>query len=130
VESHIKKHGAWFHRFDATWTPTILILDSKGMERYRIEGYLPKDEFQAQLEMGLGRVAFKEKRWPDAERIYSSVITKYPDTSSAPEARYWRAVSHYKGTNDHTVLTQVAQELQENAPASVWAKKAIPWLGH
>jgi len=91
---------------------------------------LPKAEFQAQLEMGLGRVAFKEKRWPDAERIYSDVVEKYPKTSSAPEARYWRAVSHYKGTNDHIVLGQVAQELQESAPESVWTKKAMPWLGH
>ena len=91
---------------------------------------MPKDEFQAQLELGLARVAFEEKRWPDAERIYSDVVEKYPKTSSAPEARYWRAVSHYKGTNDHIVLGQVAQELQENAPESVWAKKAMPWLGH
>ena len=91
---------------------------------------MPKDEFQAQLEMGLGRVAFKEKRWADAERIYSEVVEKYPKTSSAPEARYWRAVSHYKGTNDHIVLGQVAQELQESAPESIWTKKAMPWLGH
>jgi outer membrane protein assembly factor BamD (BamD/ComL family) len=91
---------------------------------------LPKAEFQVQLEMGLARVAFKEKRWPDAERIYSEVVDKYPKTSSAPEARYWRAVSHYKGTNDHIVLGQVAQELQENAQESVWTKKAMPWLGH
>ena len=91
---------------------------------------MPKDEFQAQLEMGLGRVAFKEKRWADAERIYSEVIEKYPKTSSAPEARYWRAVSHYKGTNDHIVLGQVAQELQESAPESVLTKKAMPWVGH
>jgi thioredoxin-related protein len=66
-----QEHAARFNRFDATWTPTILILDSKGTEGHRIEAYLPKAEFQAQLEMGLGRVAFKEKRWLDAERIYS-----------------------------------------------------------
>ena len=130
VESHIKEHPAWFHRFDATWTPTILILDSKGTERHRIEGYLPKEEFQAQLEMALGRVAFKGKRWTDAERIYGEVVRKYPNTSSAPEARYWRAVSHYKGTNDHTVLGEVAEELQQIAPGSVWTKKATPWLSH
>ena len=130
LESHIKEHPAWFHRFDATWTPTVLILDSRGMERHRIEGYLPKEEFQAQLEMGLGRIAFKEKKWTDAERIYGEVVRTYPNTSSAPEARYWRAVSHHKGTNDHTVLGQVAEELQESAPESVWTKKATPWLSH
>jgi hypothetical protein len=90
---------------------------------------LPKDEFEAQLEMGLGRVAFKEMRWPDAERIYGAVVEKFPKTSSVAEARYWRAVSHFKGTNDHTVLGQVAQELQKSAPDSIWAKKALPWLG-
>lgn len=130
MESHIKEHGTWFHRFDVTWTPTVLVFDSKGTERYRIEGYLPKDEFQAQLEMGLARVAFKEKKWADAERIYSEVVEKYPNTASVPEARYWRAVSRYKGTNDHTVLGAEAEELQETAPQSVWAKKALPWLGH
>ena len=130
VESHIKEHAAWFHRFDATWTPTVLILDSKGVERHRIEGYLPKDEFQAQLTMALARVAFKQKRWADAERIYREAVDQFPGTESAPEARYWRAVSHYKATNNHTVLEQVAQELQEHAPASMWTKKASPWLGH
>ena len=90
---------------------------------------MPKDEFLAQLEMGIARVAFKEKRWADAGRIYREVIEKYSMTSSTPEARYWRAVSHYKGTNDHTVLGEVARELQEKAPESVWTKKAMPWLG-
>ena len=129
VEAHIKEHPAWFHRFDATWTPTVLVLDSQGVERHRIEGYLPKDEFQAQLEMGLGKVAFKGKKWADAERIYGEVAEKYGNTSSVAEARYWRAVSHYKRTNDHTALGAVAQELQQKNPESLWAKKALAWLG-
>ena len=128
MEAHIKEHPAWFHRFDASWTPTVLILDSKGVERHRIEGYLPKNEFEAQLDMGLARIAFKEKRWKDAERIYADIIAQFPQTSSVPEARYWRAVSHYKGTNDHTVLGDVAKELQQLAPDNIWSKKATPWL--
>jgi TolA-binding protein len=107
-----------------------LILDPSGAERHRIEGYLPKDEFRAQLQMGLGRLAFQAKRWPDAERNYNEVVEKYPKTSSVPEARYWRAVSRYKATSDHAVLGQVAQDLQNHAPDSVWTKKALPWSGH
>ncbi|HXZ43553.1 MAG TPA: hypothetical protein VEH53_01900, partial [archaeon] len=42
VESHLKEHPANFHRFDAVWTPTVLVLDAGGKERWRIEGYLPK----------------------------------------------------------------------------------------
>jgi hypothetical protein len=76
VEAHIKERAPWFHRFDVTWTPTVLIFDSKGAEKYRMEGYLPQDEFQAQLEMGLGRIACKEKRWAEAGQIYRESSTK------------------------------------------------------
>jgi thioredoxin-related protein len=40
VEAHIKEHPAWFHRFAAVWTPTVLLLDADGKERVRLEGYL------------------------------------------------------------------------------------------
>ncbi|HUB82782.1 MAG TPA: hypothetical protein VMB03_28485 [Bryobacteraceae bacterium] len=33
-------------------------------------------------------------------------------------------------TNDHSVLGQVAEELRQAAPESIWTKKASPWLGH
>jgi TolA-binding protein len=128
VEAHIKEHPVWFHRFEANWTPTVLILDSKGAERHRIEGYLPKDEFQAQLEMALARIEFDRKKFADAERLFGEVAEKFPGTSSAPEAIYWRGVSKYSGNQDHTVLGATAQELQKKAPESVWAKKATPWL--
>jgi len=130
VEAHIKEHPAWFHRFDATWTPTALILDSNGVERYRVEGYLPKQDFRAQLELGLARIAFKEKKWTDAEQAYKAIAQKYPDSDAAPEAMYWGAVSQYKGTNDHTVLGQLPTELQQRYPNSIWTKKALPWAGH
>ena len=100
----------------------------KGTERHRIEGYLPKDEFEAQLRMALARIAFKEKKRPDAERIYSEVLEKFPETSSAPEALYWKVASQYQATHDHTVFGPAAKELQERWPQNVWAKKALPWL--
>jgi thioredoxin-related protein len=40
-KAHIKEHPAWFHRFKAVWTPTVLLLDKDGKERVRLEGYLP-----------------------------------------------------------------------------------------
>ena len=127
LEAHIKEHPAYFHRFDALWTPTVLILDSNGVERQRIEGYLPKDEFRAQLELGLARVAFMHKRWADAEQRYTQVVERYPDSKAAPEAVYWRGVSRYKATNDHTVLGQVPEQLKGEYADSVWALKASVW---
>jgi Tetratricopeptide repeat len=127
VEAHIKERPAYFHRFDALWTPTVLILDSDGVERLRIEGYLPKDEFRAHLELGLARVAFMRKQWADAERRYAEVVERYPDSKAAPEAIYWRGVSHYKATNDHTVLGQIPEQLTERYADSIWALKASVW---
>ena len=114
LEAHIKEHPKYFHRFDAVWTPTVLVIDSDGAERLRVEGYLPRDEFRAQLEMGLARVAFMRKQWAEAERRYAEVVEHYPDAKVAPEAVYWRGVSRYKQTNDHTVLGEVPDQLKGN----------------
>jgi hypothetical protein len=127
VEAHIKEHPAYFHRFDALWTPTVLVLDANGVERLRIEGYLPKTEFRAELEMGLARVAFMHKQWADAERRYAEIVERYPDSKVAPEAVYWQGVSHYKRTNDHTVLREMANAFAEKYQDSVWALKASVW---
>jgi len=105
----------------------VLIMDSSGEERWRIEGYLPKNEFRSQLEMGLARLSIMDKHWDDAEQRYTQVIERYPQTAAAPEAVYWRGVTRYKKTNDHTVLGGVAEELTKKYPESVWAKKASVW---
>lgn len=110
------------------WTPTALIIDPQGKERFRVEGYLPKSEFRAQLELGLARIAFMTKQWAEAERKYAEVAERYPKTGAAPEAVYWRGVSHYKGTNDHTVLGEVAKELKANYPETISTLKSSVWL--
>ena len=128
LESHIKEHPAYFHRFDALWTPSVIILDPNGKERFRIEGFLPKDEFRAHLELALARVAFMSKKWADAERRYTQVLERYPESKVAPEALYWKGVSHYKATNDHTVLGELPGQFQEKYPYSTWALKTAAWV--
>src|SRR5215472_3363248 len=98
---NIKTMAAAFHRFEVLWTPTVLIFDENGKERFRIEGYLPKDEFAAHLTMGRARLAFMNKKWADAEELYGEVVQKFPNTGIAPAAVYWLGVSRYKKTNDH-----------------------------
>lgn len=105
----------------------MLILDPSGVERHRLEGYLPKDEFRAQLEMGLARIAFMNKDWADAERRYAAVLDHYPDSKAAPEALYWKGVSHYKATNDHTVLGEMPGLFRPKYPDSIWALKTAAW---
>jgi len=102
-------------------------MDSEGSERYRIEGYLPKDWFRARLEMGLARVVFMHKKFGDAEKMYAAVIEQRSDTGVVPEAIYWRAVCQYKATNDHTVLSPAAKELSQKYPGNEWTLKSDPW---
>jgi hypothetical protein len=59
---------SWPTFFDAVWTPTVLLLDSEGKERVRLEGYLPNNDFVAALMSGLGCIAFVHKKYADAER--------------------------------------------------------------
>jgi hypothetical protein len=127
LEAHIKEHPVYFHRFDVAWTPTVLIMDPNGVERFRIDGYLPKDEFRPQLELGLARVAFMDKDWDDAERRFAAVLDRYPNSKAAPEALYWKGVSQYKGTNDHAVLGQLPGEFRQKYPNSIWALKTAAW---
>jgi outer membrane protein assembly factor BamD (BamD/ComL family) len=105
----------------------VLVLDPNGVERYRIEGYLPVDEFRPQLEMGLARVAFMSKDWADAERRYTEVLERYPNSKAAPEALYWKGVSHYKATNDHLVLGELPEQFRQKYPDSIWALKTAAW---
>jgi hypothetical protein len=109
------------------WTPTILILDPSGAERFRIEGYLPSSEFTAQLGLGLGRVSFIRKDWTAAERRYGEVAEKRGGTFAVPEAIYWQGVAQYKRTNDHTVLAPLAERLQATGK-NIWATKASVFL--
>jgi TolA-binding protein len=105
----------------------VLILDPNGEERYRIEGYLPKEEFRAQLESGLARVAFMSKNFADAERRYSALLDRYPNSKAAAEALYWTGVSHYKLTNDHTILGELPEMFRQKYPDSIWALKTAAW---
>jgi TolA-binding protein len=124
---HIKENPSGFHRFDAVWTPTAIVLDENGKERYRIEGYLPRDEFAAQLLMGRARVPFMNKKWADAEPLYQQVLDKYPKTSVAPAAVYWLGVAKYQRTHNAQELGTVVTELKQKYPESAWNKRAIPW---
>jgi tetratricopeptide (TPR) repeat protein len=131
VRVHVKNDAAEFQRlgqmFDAHWTPTTLIIDSGSTERHRIEGFLPKEDFASQLELGLGKTAFGRGDFSAAERTYEEVLQKYPSSDAAPEAQYWAGVSRYKASGDPKALSQTTQRFRERYADSTWAKKASVW---
>ncbi len=131
VRVHVRDQAADFQRlgerFDAQWTPTTVIVDSQGKERHRIEGFLPADDFLAQLELGLGKLSFARRDFTDAERRYEHVVEAYPATEAAPEAQYWAGVSRYKGKGDAAALKETARAFDQRYQDTPWAKKASVW---
>lgn len=103
-------------------------MDPEGNEVTRNEGFLPKAEFRAWMEMSLARVAFVQKLWDEAGERYDRVVTERPETSVAPEAVYWQGVCRYK-KGDHAALGETAAALAQKYPGSLWARKASVWAG-
>jgi TolA-binding protein len=114
-------------RFNVQWTPTVVMLDSAGTERHRIEGYLDADEFLSQLELGAAHIAFAEKRFDDAERRFRSIVEEFPDTDAGPAGQYWAGVAKYKGSGDGSALAATAQAFKSKYADTTWAKKASIW---
>jgi len=102
-------------------------MSPQGVERRRLEGYLPRAEFEGWLKLSLGRLAFMSKNFTEAEKIFAEV-SEHRDLQLAPEATYYRGVSEYSASHDHTVLGNTAQELEEQYPGSEWQLRSIPWL--
>ena len=124
---HVKSHGKDMERFGVMWTPTVLMLDPEGNERYRIEGFLPTDDFLPQLHLGLAQTAFKTGKYDEAETRFRAIVDQFPDNPAAAEALYWAGVSKYKGTNDGSALGATAAAFKERYTDSPWAKKASIW---
>lgn len=127
VRIHVREQPELMERFGANWTPTILLLDPDGTERHRIEGFLPPDDFAAQLVLGLGHMAFARGEFVEAERWFDRVLLDHPDSDSAAEAQYWRGVARYKRTGAAAELTEIYRAFQRRYGDSTWAKKASVW---
>jgi Tetratricopeptide repeat/Thioredoxin-like domain len=130
---HVKDQAEDFKRFgqryNAQWTPTLLIIDPDGTERHRIEGFLPAEDLLSQLTLGLGHSAFARGQWQEAERRFREVVDRYPQSEAAPEALYWAGVSRYKAKGDASALGETGRAFTTRYQDSSWAKKASVWRG-
>lgn len=129
VRFHVKENPEGFGRFGAEWTPTILVVDANEKEQHRIEGFLPKEDFAAQLKLGLAHAARARGDFESAERFYRDLASDETNRDVAAESLYWAGVSRYKGTNDAAALGETAKAFAERFTDTPWAKKASVWNG-
>ena len=95
-------------------------------------GRSPRDKFIVREPSSADQVWWGDVNRPmepeQFDRLRSRLLAYLQDRDVFVQDLYWRAVAHYKATNDHTVLGKVAEELRNTYASSVWASKAIPWL--
>jgi len=113
--------------FNIKWTPTIITLDSGGLEHHRSVGFLEPDALISTILLGIAKVFFDTNRFDDALINLEKILKDYPETNSAPEAIYMRGVSLYKNTDDPRELKEAYEKLRDKYPESEWAKKAYPY---
>ncbi len=74
-------------RFGGKWTPTLIILDEDGTEHHRLIGFLPPENFIAQIILGKGKVEFDLDQFERAIQTFQEALVRYPKTEAAPEAQ-------------------------------------------
>jgi TolA-binding protein len=126
VRLHVT-HPEAMARFNVQWTPTVIIMDSNGVERQRVEGFLEADDFLAQLQLGAAKVSFANNDFTISEQRFRELVDSLPTTDAAPEALYWAGVSKYKGSGDAGALGATAKAFAERYTDSSWARKSKIW---
>lgn len=124
LQIDFNQNKALVKRFGVKWTPTVLILDEDGSEHHRFIGFLPPENFIAQIILGKGKVEFNLDHFEEAIQTFQESLVRYPKTEAAPEAQYLLGVTKYKASHDPKELKLGLEHLQRDYPNSEWTQKA------
>jgi hypothetical protein len=106
------------------WGPLYVFLDSRGIELRRYLGFLPPDEFLADLRLVLGMEALIHSKPEKALEWFTSVTDRYPGSAASPEALYLAGSAAYKASGSLNPLIEIWDRLIAEHPESTWAKRA------
>ncbi len=105
------------------WAPLFIFLDYRGSELRRYNGYLPPDEFLAELRLVLGLSAMTHSKYQDALDWWMGTAERYPETNAAPEALFWAGAAAYR-IGGLPALIARWDHLMSRYPENTWAKRA------
>jgi hypothetical protein len=130
VQLPVKEHRDLVEEYLVSWTPNVILADDRGRPHDRVEGYLPPEDFLAELALGLGKFLLNRKQFADAAERFEGVVERHPGTEARAEALYWLGVALYKGSHDAALLRPSWQRLTREHPASGWATRTkVPGMG-
>jgi hypothetical protein len=110
-------------QYAAAWTPLCVLLDANGRAHFRIEGFLPPDEFLAHVMLGTGRFELDHHLPQRALQTLTRMIREHPDSDAVAQALYWQAVARFRLTRDANRLRADWDELAAAHPDSAWAAR-------
>ena len=110
-------------KMKAVWTPIFAFLDGEESEHHRFIGFLPPDEFSAQVHLARAKAAFAKGDAATARAAYQSIVDRWPQTDAAPESLYWTGVCDFKLTKNLQTLMDRCKEVPKRWPGHIWAKK-------
>lgn len=113
--------------FKVKWTPTLVTLDTDGIEHHRTLGFLSPEELIPSLLLGIAKSYFETDRFAEALENLERLLDGYPKSDAAAEAIYLRGVSRYKSTNDPKPLKEAYEQLATDYPSSEWTRRAYPY---
>lgn len=114
-----------FRAHRVIWTPTLAILDRRGVSHYQSPGYLPPQAFLHLLHVGLARAHLAWAGYDQATALLQTVIDT-PDSLFAPEALYWQGVAWYLQQRRRAPMMVAWNRLRHDYPASPWAARIPP----
>ena len=107
------------------WTPTIAILDHRGVGHYPSPGYLPPALFLPMLRIGLARAQLAWARYDDAA-AHLAAVADAGASALAPEALYWLGVAWYLKERRRAPMMRAWNRLRAQYPDSIWAARIPP----
>lgn len=129
VKFNVKQPRVEFHDLlrmtKPLFSPLFLFLDPSGTELRRTTGYLPPEEFRAELQLVLGLADLLHARFGEGYARLRGITERFPRSHAAPEALYWSGVAAYRwnGRGLDGLLPQWL-ELQARYPESTWAVRS------
>ncbi len=119
----VKQDPRLVEEYFVSWTPNVVIADEQGKIHYRVEGYLPPEEFMARLSLGIGKYWLHRKQFAQAKERFDEVALRHAGTGAGAEALYWMGVAQYKQSHDPAQLRPSWQKLAQEQPHSEWTQR-------
>jgi hypothetical protein len=107
------------------WSPGFIFLDAHGNELRRLVGYLPPEDFLAELHFVLGMVAMLQTKYAESFDEFRVAADRYPQAPVCAEALYWAGIAAFRRDGRKIeVVRQHWEEIRRRFPQSIWWKHA------